>query len=212
MFDALYALTHVAEAKKYLPRPRVRPLDNISKCRVLLPEFDPNYFHIKLDDRQKAAAANARAKQLKENRIKADELAKRAPTSLRGLPDRLATHFTKGPMNLLRLCYMEKRKVCVQVRYNHNTQGTLVGYIKAFDKHMNLVMSDCIENKSVLAGIEWSPRAEDVAIAQSRSSGMLSSKASRRFKQRKLYENRERHLHQTMLRGDNVILVHVLRE
>ena len=207
-FDPLYALTHFESAKQYLPRPRVRPLDNISKCRVLLPVSDPNYLHIQLNDKEKGAQANERAKKLRETRKREDDIARKAPNSLRGLPDRLASNFARGPMSLLRRCYMERRKVNVHFRRQHSF-GILIGYVLAFDKHMNMVLSDCLEKTEVVVGMEWSPREEDVVAAKARGKRELSSKARRRLVRRPLLEKRERHFHQTMLRGDNIVLVAV---
>ena len=98
--------------------------------------------------------------------------------------------------------------------------GTVVGYIKAFDKHMNMVLSDCMETKHVIVGIEWSPRPEDIEAAKLNASSngtdehkalQLTSKGARRLIKKYLYQQKVTHFHQTMLRGDNIVLVCVAR-
>ena len=145
-------------------------------------------------------------------------------------------------MNLLYKCYIEKRKVCVHVRFhsyhylgsrvgnggisscsssssrNYDNDvdyqaGTIEGYIKAFDKHYNIVLSDCIERKNIVVGIEWSPRQEDIDAAIRNAGGnknvLLTAKGSRRLIKKYLYKKSEKHFHQLMLRGDNIMLVSV---
>ena len=47
--------------------------------------------------------------------------------------------FDKGPLNILKRSVQEKLKVKVFTRNVRGMRGVCVGYVVAFDKHMNLV-------------------------------------------------------------------------
>lgn len=249
-FDPMYAISRPDKAKLHLPAPKVRPLDNISKCRVLLPESDPSYLDVKLVRTARSAVAGAAAEALRAKRKKEwEDLAKTDSRMLRGLPDRLAARFRKkervlkedrngirrsrhmessspsgscketernikstnvNPLNLLESCYRERRRIRVFIRGDvGGTKGTVVGYLKVFDKHMNMVLADADEEVDVCVGWDWVARRADAAAALANGK-KLSAKAKRRLKKIPVMQRQRRHLHQSFIRGSNVILVQAL--
>ena len=249
-FDPLFAISHPDRATQHLPAPRVRPLDNISKCCVLLPESDPNYREVKLVRTAQAAAAAAAAETLRAKRKKEwEDAAKTDPRMLRGLPDRLAARFRRkerilvqgrgdsrrsrhfggskmarnaadstkmrratnvNPLNLLESCYRERRRIRVFIRGAvGGVKGSVAGYLKVFDKHMNIVLADADEEVDVCVGWDWIARPEDAATAMA-NGGVLSAKARRRLKKVPIMKKQRRHLHQSFIRGCNVVIVQAL--
>lgn len=51
----------------------------------------------------------------------------------------------KGPLALLQKFHKNRTRVHVYIRKEHGIKGHITGFIEAFDKHLNLAMSDCIE-------------------------------------------------------------------
>jgi small nuclear ribonucleoprotein (snRNP)-like protein len=92
---------------------------------------------------------------------------------------RAATH-AEGPMSVLRRLLSERRRARVVIRRSHSVRGHCDGFIRAFDKHMNMVLLDVSERFSRL---EWRGR-ERVEVW------------------------RTRHARQLLLRGDNVVSVY----
>ena len=50
--------------------------------------------------------------------------------------------YLDGPFRVLRRCFLERMKVFVVIRRVNSVRGTCFGFLKAFDKHMNLVLLD----------------------------------------------------------------------
>lgn len=51
----------------------------------------------------------------------------------------------KGPICLLQKFRMNRTKVMIYVRKEHGIRGSITGYVEAFDKHYNLVLTECTE-------------------------------------------------------------------
>ena len=282
-FDPVYALAHPVAARAALPAPRVRPLDNMSKCCVLLPASDPNYRAVKLVQTARSIVANAAADAERALRKKKwEDAAKTDIRSLRGLPDRLAAQFQRqdvrssaggyagavavaaglaqrsrttssnsgrshdrrskkhnkarnvSPLNMLERCFREKRRVRVFVGASvaefseegsddvmegvQRRLGTVTGYLKAFDKHMNMILGDAEEDVDVCVGFDWVAREKDVvaAVEKAKKSGrggasiVLSAKARRRLRKKPVWQRRQRQLHQSFLKGGAVVMVQVV--
>lgn len=51
----------------------------------------------------------------------------------------------KGPLALVKKFLKNHTKVRVFIRKEHEIRGFITGFIEAFDKHLNLSMSECVE-------------------------------------------------------------------
>ncbi|RLN64012.1 hypothetical protein BBJ29_002394 [Phytophthora kernoviae] len=130
-FDALQALQ---TPQKQLKLPvATYPLDNIQKCRHLLPESDVNRQDLVVRPKKASpSAADAKTKVVDKKTRAA------TPT----LFEQLADTYLDGPFRVLRRCFLERMRVLVVVRRVNSVRGTCSGFLKAFDKHMNLVLMD----------------------------------------------------------------------
>lgn len=155
-FDPLLAL----QAKGLRPpNNAVMPLDNISKCRPLLPSTseEHSYAHFGSSGRHHAE----KGQQQKDGSGSAGVgsgkgqgppgASSKAP---RGRSDKakpqdfisaLAASLQNGPFSLLKECFEAKVKVSVQIRRLKGLRCVCTGYLKAFDKHMNMVLADVDE-------------------------------------------------------------------
>eukprot|EP00761_Pharyngomonas_kirbyi_P005799 gb/GECH01005805.1/.p1 GENE.gb/GECH01005805.1/~~gb/GECH01005805.1/.p1 ORF type:complete len:198 (+),score=40.51 gb/GECH01005805.1/:1-594(+) len=61
------------------------------------------------------------------------------------LHQKLTNSFQKGPISLIRECYIDQSRIKVVIRRKHGIRGTCEGIIVAFDKHMNLILKDVKE-------------------------------------------------------------------
>lgn len=103
---------------------------------------------------------------------------------------------------MLRRCFLERKRVVVVVRRVNSTRGTCAGYLKAFDKHMNIVLMDVTET--------CVPHATHTRMLQDVRDGRLSAaetlfsvadpRRNRRFTQ-------QQYSKQLFIRGDNVVMV-----
>ncbi|KAG2788134.1 hypothetical protein Pcac1_g2694 [Phytophthora cactorum] len=131
-FDALKVLQTPKQQLK-LPVATAYPLDNIQKCRHLLPESDAN--RQTLVARPKKASPSAAE-------TKAASVKKAPASATLSLFDQLADTYLDGPFRVLRHCFLERMRVFVVIRRINSVRGTCSGFLKAFDKHMNLVLLD----------------------------------------------------------------------
>ncbi|KAG7400481.1 hypothetical protein PHYBOEH_005509 [Phytophthora boehmeriae] len=130
-FDALQALQTPQKKLKLLVA--AYPLDNIQKCRHLLPKSDVNRQDLVVWPKKTTlSAADAKTK----------AVAKKTHATTPMLFDQLADTYLDGPFRVLRRCFLERMRVLVVVRRVNSVRGTCSGFLKAFDKHMNLVLLD----------------------------------------------------------------------
>ncbi|GLJ40881.1 hypothetical protein SUGI_0845700 [Cryptomeria japonica] len=215
------------------PNARVRPLDNLNRCRHILPQEVPESV-VNISPKSRSAEsieaqerAKARTSLLLE---KAAEKARQVK-----IFDMLAEK-AKGPLSFLSVCYNEKGRVQVWTRHTHGIRGNLIGFLHAFDRHMNMILQDVEEVYTVRRHV---PRLVNKRGRRSKipkdesnnecSSGVVensdlvtinaegnenSSKAideiTEGLKELRLFpklEHRRRHVGQVFLRGDSVVMV-----
>lgn len=231
-FDALAALRTEGLQP---PNPRVRPLDNLNKCRRILPADVPESLAnapIREPRSQESIAAQQRAKA--RTTLVLEKAAERARQAK--ILDTIADKLREGPLGLLVRCCEERLRIQVWTRHTHGIRGTMVGFVRAVDKHFNMVMHDVDEQYSVLRRV---PRLVNkrgrVAVPQleketadklledergdwdgNRKKEQTSvgvENLTERMKELKLFpklEYRRRHLKQVFVRGDSVVMVRKL--
>ena len=207
-FDPARALA--AKQPALDPPRKVRPLENVRRFRRLLPTNDPARLDVsrsrkdfsakgrsetdeaktKTGADRAAAAANARDR---AEKFRAQGEAARARVPV------LETLFKesvkeKGPLSLLARAMEERRRVRVRTRHASGVRGEAVAYVKAFDRHLNLILADVTETSSTRARIE-------------RRAG-ASGEEGKTKNARKLVW-RTRRLAQIFVRGEQVVLVAV---
>ncbi|OQR86928.1 hypothetical protein ACHHYP_09738 [Achlya hypogyna] len=145
-FDATVAL----HERRPLPNMQsVMPLDNLNKCRPLLPESDPNYNGSIGQSKPKTKTAVA---------------PKVAPAPQRPpLLETIADLCADGPLNILRAILKARAKVCVVIRRVNSIRGTCTGYLKGFDKHFNIILLDVTERYVPLVSGEQPADAPSIA-------------------------------------------------
>lgn len=220
-FDALLALQTPGLQP---PNPRVLPLDNMAKARVLLPDYQPrNPQRPKDQDKGREASRRAvrdhmdRREQLKQNVLQ-----------------QLVERVQEGPLTLLKRCLLERRSVRVVTRHAHGVRGVAVGTLRAFDKYLNMVLRDVEERYTVLL---CEPRTKTkvvlrpVAGSSAEASGQSGAGAGNANRSdapsadeacvgeqlqqltvectrwRRRQDHRKRQLKQVLLRGDSVVMV-----
>eukprot|EP00887_Chlorella_sp_A99_P006588 scaffold3.g6588.t1 len=187
-FNALKALR---AAGLRPPDPRARPLDNLYRCRALLPPGHPDALARGGPQRQprsrEAAEAAARAGMRREVvAARAERCAPRASPL-----DELAARVRGGPLLLLRRAYAARGRVRVVTRHARGVRGVAEGTLAAFDKYFNMVLRDVEEAYTVLLrNVE-------------RPAGGGGGRTRRAPKQ----EARQRKLRLAFLRGDSVVMV-----
>ena len=113
-------------------------MDNIERCRRLLPVEDP--FYVAPLVLKKAGEEGDKKKKEKED-----------PPLVA-----LAQSLKNTPLGLLTRCSASRTKVSVMVRYINCIRGTVVGFVDGFDKHCNIVLShatECYHPRTVNDGL-----------------------------------------------------------
>eukprot|EP01112_Ceratiomyxa_fruticulosa_P013724 TRINITY_DN3876_c0_g1_i2.p1 TRINITY_DN3876_c0_g1~~TRINITY_DN3876_c0_g1_i2.p1 ORF type:complete len:208 (+),score=39.87 TRINITY_DN3876_c0_g1_i2:223-846(+) len=164
---------------------KVKPLDNLNKCRFLLPPSDPN--HKSLGKPKENQSSMGKKKE--EWEIKKEEIDKkraemiiaiqqRAPVvDYRNVLEKIANRHAVGPLSVLHRCFVSKSRIRVWIRSIKAIKGILVGFLRAFDRHMNLVLLDV-----------------DEEVWESNVSEEMSQK-------------KHRHFNQLFVKGDSVVMI-----
>lgn len=228
-FDPLEAL-HTEGLEP--PNPRVRPLDNLNKCRYILPkEVSESILNVSHKSRSaESIEAQERAK------ARTSLLLEKAAEKARQVKifDMLAEK-AKGPLCFLSACYYEKGRVQVWTRHTHGVRGNLFGFLKGFDGHLNMILQDVEEvytvRRLVPRLIRKRGRGSKIPaeshnecpsnVAESSNLSTISEQSAEKLtkemdeiseglKELRLFpklERRRRHVGQVFLRGDSVVMV-----
>ncbi|BDA44372.1 probable small nuclear ribonucleoprotein Sm D-like protein at C-terminar half [Coccomyxa sp. Obi] len=213
-FDALKALYNFGLQP---PNPKVLPLDNISKCRAILPADLPESRAARMAINPKRrrsqaaleALARARARTATvRSRQEAAAAAARPPAL-----QRVAAAVPEGPLSLLRMaCNSREHKVRVVTRHRRGVRGVATGFLRGFDKYMNLLLWDTDELYTVRLRLERSKvvgvPVEDIDdTEESPQQGKMKRGKMERSRLVWKQEKRRRHLQQVLLRGSAIVLV-----
>lgn len=145
-FDPLLALSSNIEP----PTADTAPLDNIAKCRALLPSSMPE----SLSHVEKAKAnedAKARAQSFKE---RAQSMEERVRLSCNMSMQTVLSHVRPGPVRLL--TGLMGARVRVLTKHARGLRGEAIGTLIAYDKFVNVVMRDVEEKYQVRIMVEKS--------------------------------------------------------
>lgn len=162
------------------PFPDTKPLDRLSQFRKLLP---PNH-----EDFIAPSTAISRAGGAKK------KPPPRAKKVVDIYTDQLAEKYTVGPLSLLKRAFAEHRQVTVWIRRLNGVKGTCLGYLEAFDKHFNMVMSDVHEE----------------FLMFDHYNVVTSPKDPKKKYSEPALKPRKRYFKRVFIRGDNVVMVSIV--
>ena len=195
-FDPLLAL----QAKGIHKFINISALDNLSKCRNLLPKCHSAHaskadVQNKVDKKKSSAAAPILKTKMKH------------PKKKTGPIHEIVNSFpSRGPLSMLKKCLDEKRRVVVLLRRVNGLRGKIVGWLKAVDKHLNIVLMDVKET--------FIPMEMEASMTRDRKKNGPSktNSFSVLFPTKTDHELflQERHMEQVLIRGDNIVLIYPL--
>lgn len=203
-FDAKLAL----HAEGLQPPYRVRPLDTLAKCRHILPpemEESLNYSNFVHKSQEEMEQSRARVGPVRLRR-EAEELKY-------SVISRIAESVKRGPLLLLRQSYDSGKRVRVVTRHARGVRGTATGVLKAFDKHMNLVLQDVQESYTVRLKIQRRKLVPRQVARDASLEGMDPSEGGPDYElveqSRSAFklDHRHRNLRQIFVRGNNIVMV-----
>ena len=218
-FKSKYFNSSVVLTTKPSPDPprKVRPLENVRRFRRLLPPNDP----LRIDPNLLPAGGRVqgRKKTPEPTEKEKETLAAKALAMDRAMKFRAQSEAARmrvpvlqtlaeteksngGPVaNVLTKAMEQKIKVKITTRHASGVRGTAVAYLKAFDRHMNMILVDVFETSSVRTKV-W--RTVEVNYFDEDSQ---SQKTKTKTRQGYKLEQKTRHLQQVFLRGEQVVLV-----
>ncbi|CAM9211454.1 unnamed protein product [Chrysoparadoxa australica] len=159
------------------PVAAVRPMDNVSKCRGLLPIWHEDYRDGILPSNRGAEGATKQSAGATSAAGKQRSAMSQSRNPITSIMKHVSTQ--NGPFSLLLTWFEAKSRISVMIRRVNDIRGVCTGMLRAFDRHMNLYMVNVRENYMVL----------------------VKGSDNRQVKQR-----RERLLKQLIIRGDNIVM------
>ncbi|DBA85561.1 TPA: hypothetical protein ACH3X2_000493 [Trebouxia sp. C0005] len=151
-FDALRALY----TRGLLPPvPKVKALDNVVKCRLILPPELPESWSAWNAAHPKAEASeeSIKQKELAKHRTAAVLKREQDRAAKGNTLDKITEKFKEGPLLLLRRYYKTSVRLQIVTRHASGVRGTATGYLHGFDKFMNLVLMNVDEDYTVMTRV-----------------------------------------------------------
>lgn len=138
-FDAELALLHRESNEIVNLDTDIVPIDSLFKVRYLLPEDDPDRLFKR---------AIIEEEEVDEDMLCVDREVKKVKTVNFKLPfEAIAASFQEGPMSVLRLSL--NKNVAVKVRRSKDSFAWCYGKLVAFDRHMNMLLSNGEEQRYI---------------------------------------------------------------
>lgn len=109
---------------------------------------------------------------------------------------------------MLRRCFLERMKVFVVIRRVNSVRGTCFGFLKAFDKHMNLVLLDVTQE--FISHNTHEKLRQEVRDGKRAMSDAVFSAANRQRNRHVLAGaggTQRDYIKQLFIRGDNIVSV-----
>jgi small nuclear ribonucleoprotein (snRNP)-like protein len=117
----------------------------------------------------------------------------------------------KGPLELLKKFKENQVRVKIYIRKEHGVRGFVTGFIEVFDKHLNIALTDCVE--------QWKRRKYKFSenkvalLGQPKDCSSLLAKLGIEIPEitvkslNRKYVECSRRIPQLMVRGEEVVLV-----
>ena len=168
-----------------LPFPGEKSLDRLYKFRRLLPKNHPDFnINVSLG---KVDTSEKNRKKIEEKMVqKIKEKQKET------FVNAISNSFEKGPLSILKRCFIEQRRIKMWIRRLNGIKGTCEGYLEAFDRHFNVVLSDVSEDFLMF------------------DKYVLVPSSGKRLKKKAVLKPRKRYFKRIFLRGDNVALISIV--
>ena len=142
--------TTTAAGAPLVDEPSLVVLDNVEKCRSLLPVDDPFYLAPRGAKRGRQGEEVGGGGGVDGGGVGALPPPPPPPRPVRRPTpfDSISSSLSTGPMSLLSSALTSNARVTVMVRYVNCVRGTITGTILAFDKHFNILLAGAEETYS----------------------------------------------------------------
>ncbi|GAX75080.1 hypothetical protein CEUSTIGMA_g2524.t1 [Chlamydomonas eustigma] len=154
------------------PDPTAQPLDNVDKCRSILPPEIPESLHNAGPKRMASEASKQKALSFKE---RASRLADKIQDSCHISLERVTNYVKPGPIKQLLGRWLEAGvRVRVVTRHSRGVRGTATGLLTAYDRYMNVVLKDVEEHYTVRIRVERPRQRSAVHDIMNQQSSLMS--------------------------------------
>lgn len=127
------------------PDPNALPMDNVSKCRSILPPELPESLS-NMVKKQASEESKLKASQFKE---RAAKLTQRIRDSCTISLDKVLHSVKPGPIRVMANWLEAGLRVRVVTRHGRGVRGVATGRLVAYDRYMNVLLCDVVEDYTV---------------------------------------------------------------